>query len=282
MDYGEQPEAESRQFAKVALPEIVPVLLQLLTKQDEDADDDEWNVSMAAATCINLLAMAVQDAIVPAVIPFIEANIKTDDWRFREAAVMTFGSILDGPDPTVLTPLVNQALPLLISMMNDPNLHVKDTTAWTLGRISDLLVTTIKTDVHLHPLVSALVSGLTDSPRIATNCSWALKNLAEQLGGSFYDEDGNESPSGPLSPYYEGVIAALLRVTERCAGVSVFESGYMLIVCRVVEATRPTIVRPLIRPLQPISAKQPPMLFLSCSTLLIPFLLVWSIFWSSM
>ncbi|KAG2348743.1 hypothetical protein BDR05DRAFT_377027, partial [Suillus weaverae] len=27
----------------------------------------------------------------------------------------------------VLTPLVNQALPLLISMMNDENLHVKDT-----------------------------------------------------------------------------------------------------------------------------------------------------------
>ncbi|XP_006455581.1 hypothetical protein AGABI2DRAFT_227003 [Agaricus bisporus var. bisporus H97] len=215
LDYGEQPEAESRQFAKVALPEIVPVLLQLLTKQDEDADDDEWNVSMAAATCLNLLAMAVQDAIVPAVIPFIEANIKGDDWHLREAAIMTFGSILDGPDPGVLTPLVNQALPLLISMMNDQNLHVKDTTAWTLGRISDLLVTTIKTDVHLHPLVSALVSGLTDSPRIATNCSWALKNLAEQLGGSFYDEDGNESPSGPLSPYYEGVIAALLRVTER-------------------------------------------------------------------
>ncbi|EKM76555.1 hypothetical protein AGABI1DRAFT_62890 [Agaricus bisporus var. burnettii JB137-S8] len=242
LDYGEQPEAESRQFAKVALPEIVPVLLQLLTKQDEDADDDEWNVSMAAATCLNLLAMAVQDAIVPAVIPFIEANIKGDDWHLREAAIMTFGSILDGPDPGVLTPLVNQALPLLISMMNDQNLHVKDTTAWTLGRISDLLVTTIKTDVHLHPLVSALVSGLTDSPRIATNCSWALKNLAEQLGGSFYDEDGNESPSGPLSPYYEGVIAALLRVTESGSNEANYRTAaYQAIAAYLGQATADVI-----------------------------------------
>ncbi|KAF9449073.1 ARM repeat-containing protein [Macrolepiota fuliginosa MF-IS2] len=214
LEYGEQPEAESRQFAKIALPEIVPVLLQLLTKQEEDADDDEWNVSMAAATCLSLLAMAVQDAIVPAVIPFIEAHIKSEDWHLREAAIMTFGSILDGPDPTVLTPLVNQALPLLISMMADGNTHVKDTTAWTLGRISDLLVTVIKPDVHLHPLISALVNGLSDSPRIIANCCWALKNLAEQLGGSYYDEDGNESQSGPLSPYYQGVVDSLLRVTE--------------------------------------------------------------------
>jgi len=195
----------------------VPVLLLLLTKQEEDAEDDEWNVSMSAGTCLALLAGAVQDAIVPAVIPFIEAHIKSPDWHHREAAVMTFGSILEGPDPAVLTPLVNQALPLLIDMMTDSNLHVKDTTAWTLGRICDLLITTIKPDVHLHPLISALVNGLQDSPRIVANCCWALMNLADQLG-TYYDEDTEAAPvpSGPLSPYYEGVVQALLRVTERC------------------------------------------------------------------
>ena len=38
---GEVPENDSKFFAKVALPEIVPVLLQLLTRQEEDADEDE-------------------------------------------------------------------------------------------------------------------------------------------------------------------------------------------------------------------------------------------------
>ena len=185
----------------------------LLAKQDEDADDDEWNVSMSAGPCLTLLASAVQDAIVPAVIPFIEAHIKTQDWHQREAAVMTFGSILDGPDPTVLTPLVSQALPLLIDMMSDSNLHVKDTTAWTLGRICDLLVGTIKPETHLHPLVSVLVNGLSDNPRIVANCCWALMNLADQLG-VYYDDEENAT-SGPLAPYYEGVVQALLRVTER-------------------------------------------------------------------
>lgn len=190
----------------------MPVLLLLLTKQEED--DDEWNISMAAGTCLALLAGAVQDAIVPAVIPFIEAHIKAEDWHQREAAIMTFGSILEGPDPAVLTPLVNQALPLLIDMMVDANPHVKDTTAWTLGKICDLLIGTIKPDVHLHPLISALVNGLQDSPRIIANCCWALMNLADQLG-SYYDDESDPAQTSPLSPYYEGVVQALLRVTER-------------------------------------------------------------------
>jgi importin subunit beta-1 len=213
-EYGERPEKESSFFAKIALPEIVPVLLTLLTRQEEDADEDEWNISMAAGTCLSLLSSAVQDAIVPAVIPFIEAHIKSQDWHYREAAVMSFGCILDGSDFVVLTPLVTQALPLLIDMMSDANIHVKDTTAWTLGRICDLLITTIKSEVHLHPLVSALVNGLQDKPRIISNCCWALQNLADQLG-TIYDEDGENPKSGPLTPYYDGIVQALMRVTER-------------------------------------------------------------------
>ena len=210
-EYGEVPENDSKFFAKVALPEIVPVLLDLLTHQDEDAEEDEWNVAMAASTCLALLAQAVQDTIVPAVIPFIEANIRNTDWHLREAAVMTFGSILEGPDPNVLTPLVNQALPMLIDMMADQHPLVKDTVAWTLGRICDLLVSTIRPDVHLHPLVSALVTGLQDNARIVANCCWALINLADQLGA---ESEEVEVMSNPLSPYYEGVVNALLHVTE--------------------------------------------------------------------
>lgn len=223
-EYGEAPETESKNFAKIALPEIIPVLLQLLTQQDEDADEDEWNVSMAAATCLSLLAQTVADAIVPAVIPFIEANIKSQDWHQREAAVMTFGSILDGPDPTVLTPLVTQALPILIEMTRDENILVKDTVAWTLGRICDLLIVALKPDEHLHPLISALVTSLEDKPRIVANCCWALMNLSDQLG-SFYEDDGAPSPTGPLAPYYEGIVAALLRVTDGTGNESNFRTS---------------------------------------------------------
>ena len=200
---------QSHNFARVALPEILPVILQLLTRQEEDATEDEWNVSMSAGTCLTLLAQTVNDAIVVPIIPFVESNIRNPDWHYREAAVMAFGSILDGPEPKLLTPLVAQALPTLIEMMvRDPELHVKDTTAWTLGRISDVLVETIKTDVHLPDMVQALVAGMNDSPRIVGNCCWGIMNLAEQLGNA-------DADTSPMSPFYDGIIDALLRTANR-------------------------------------------------------------------
>ncbi|GAA6025213.1 hypothetical protein JCM10207_001492 [Rhodosporidiobolus poonsookiae] len=212
-EYSEAPERESSHFARVALPEILPVLLLLLTKQDEDATDDEWNVSMAAGTCLALLAQCVGDGIVSPIIPFVEGNIKSADWRYREAAVMAFGSILDGPEEKILAPLVAQALPTLIEMMADPTLHVRDTTAWTLGRVSDVLVKTIKLDTHLPAMIAAVVSGLEQSPRIVSNCCWTIMNLAEQLGDSTAD-------TCPLSAYYDGLVSALLRLAERATNES--------------------------------------------------------------
>ncbi|KAI5990274.1 armadillo-type protein [Pisolithus marmoratus] len=102
-DYGEPPKIESKLFAKIALPEVIPILLSLLTLQEEVVDEGEWNISMSVGTCFNFMAQAVTDVIVDAVIPFIEAHIKSPDGHQREAAMMAFGSILDGPYPSILT-----------------------------------------------------------------------------------------------------------------------------------------------------------------------------------
>lgn len=210
------PERESKDFAKVALPEILPVILQLLTHQEEDADEDEWNVAMAAGTCLALLAAAVNDIIVPAVIPFIEAHITSADWHQREAAVMAFGSILDGPDPNVLVPLIHQALPILLPMMStaETNEAVKDTTAWTLARICDLHSSTLKLDTHLTPIITAVGTGLEDRPRISANCAWALQTLSDNLSGYSYDDE-TVLPTSPMSMYYDSVMQALMHVTEK-------------------------------------------------------------------
>jgi importin subunit beta-1 len=218
-EYNETPDRESREFAKVALPEILPVILQLLTKQEEDADEDEWNVSMAAGTCLSLLALAVNDHIVQAVVPFIEQNITSQDWHYREAAVMAFGSILDGPDPQVLAPLIHQALPLLLNMMRsdgtETNDAVKDTVAWTVARICDLHSQNLDTHTQIQPIVTTVVAGLESTPRIAANCAWALQTLSDNASISFDDEEGAIAPTAPLSPFYEGIFTALMRVTEK-------------------------------------------------------------------
>src|SRR3954469_11255748 len=115
-------------FSRVATNEVVPVLLSLLTKQDEDAADDEYNLSRAAYQCLQLYAQAVGATIISPVLQFVESNLRHEDWHNRDAAVSAFGAIMEGPDEKVLDPIVKQALPILITMMDDQSLHVKDST----------------------------------------------------------------------------------------------------------------------------------------------------------
>lgn len=79
-----------------------------LFHQDENDDDDDWNPCKAAGVCLMLLATCCEDDIVPHVLPFIKEHIKNPDWRYRDAAVMAFGCILEGPEPNQLKPLVIQ------------------------------------------------------------------------------------------------------------------------------------------------------------------------------
>ncbi|KAL7418539.1 karyopherin Kap95 [Cryptotrichosporon argae] len=212
--FGDTPAVESKNFAKMALNEILPTLLELLTQTDEDSEDDDWNRAMAAASCLELLARNVGDDIVQPVVPFVEAGIRRPEWQHREAAVMAFGCILDGPDATTLTPLVTQALGTLIGMLqSDPDVHVRDSVAWTLSKITELMLEVIDPSMHLNNLVTALVSGLTASPKICNSCCSALNNLVTQVSMNG-DMLGDELATMPLSSYFEGILGALMPISE--------------------------------------------------------------------
>ncbi|KAI4866648.1 ARM repeat-containing protein [Hypoxylon rubiginosum] len=195
-------------FARVATNEVVPTLLQLLTKQDEDATDDEYNVSRAAYQCLQLYAQAVGPNIIAPVIAFVEQHLRSDDWHFREAAVAAFGAIMEGPDEKVLEPIIKQALPILITMMEDSSTFVKDSTAYALGRITEACSQAIDPNTHLDPLIRSLFAGVHDS-KMAASCCWALMNLAERFSGDF------DAASNPLTPHFNQSVQTLLTVTSQ-------------------------------------------------------------------
>ncbi|KAF2034007.1 ARM repeat-containing protein [Setomelanomma holmii] len=196
-------------FARVATQEVVPVLLDLLAKQDEDADDNEYNVSRAAYQCLQLWAQCVGSGVMPPVLAFIEKFIRSEDWHYRDASVSAFGAIMEGPEESVLDPIVKQALPTLIGMMDDPNIHVKDSAAYALGRICEAVPAALDAQQHLAPLIGSLFNGLSSHPKMAASCCWSLMNLADRFAG----EPGCQS--NPLSPHFSDSIQHLLAVTER-------------------------------------------------------------------
>ncbi|CAF9925757.1 MAG: karyopherin beta [Heterodermia speciosa] len=195
-------------FARVASREVVPVLLELLAQQDEDAGDEDYNVSRAAYQCLQLFSQAVGGEIVQLVLGFVEQNLRNEDWHYRDAAVSAFGAIMEGPDEKVLDPLVKQALPVLISMMDDSVVQVKDSAAFALGRICESVPDSIDPQNHLPSLIVALFTGLSSNPKMANSCCWALMNLADRFAG----EPGCQV--NPLSAQFQGSIDHLLVVTQ--------------------------------------------------------------------
>jgi importin subunit beta-1 len=187
----------------------VPVLLNLLTKQDEDAADDEYNISRAAYQCLQLYAQAVGPVIIPPVIQFVEANLRSEDWHNRDAAVSAFGAIMEGPEEKVLEPIVKSAMEHLLRMMDDPSMHVRDSAAYTLGRVTEAVSDAIDPSVHLDPLIRALFAGLMTSPKMAPSCCWALMNLAQTFAGDL------NAQTNPLTPHFNQSVENLLAVTGR-------------------------------------------------------------------
>jgi len=191
-------------------------LLETLLKQEEDQDLDEgaWNLAMAGGTCLGLVARTVGDDIVPLVMPFVQENITKSDWRQREAATYAFGSILEGPSADKLAPLVNVALSFMLSaLMKDPSNHVKDTTAWTLGRIFEFLhgsvleTAPIITAENCQQILTVLLHSMKDVPNVAEKACGALYFLAQG-----YVDAGSASP---LSPFFQDIVQNLLMVTHR-------------------------------------------------------------------
>ncbi|KAK6135323.1 hypothetical protein DH2020_030911 [Rehmannia glutinosa] len=159
-------------FIKQALPALVPMLLETLLKQEEDQDQDEGAWNLAMA-----------------------------------------GGTCLGPSPDKLTPIVNVALNfMLTALTKDPSSHVKDTTAWTLGRIFEFLhgstiETPIITPANCQQIITVLLQSMNDAPNVAEKACGALYFLAQG-----YEDVGSTSP---LTPFFQEIVRSLLNVTHR-------------------------------------------------------------------
>lgn len=131
------------------------------------------------------------------------------------------GSILGGLDPNNLKPLVEQAMPTLIKLMYDTSVVVRDTAAWTFGRVCEIIPDAAINETYLKPLLEAFVNGLKAEPRVAANVCWAFTGLAE---AAYEAADGSDDPNPEtycLSQYFEFIVQQLLETTDRPDGAQV-------------------------------------------------------------
>lgn len=188
-----------------ALPHLVPLLTVTLTKRQSEDDDDTWSLAMAAGTCLALVAQVVGDGCVDLVLQFVNGNFTNQDWKYREAAVLAYGSIMEGPTSEKMRPMVEQSLSHLVMALQDPSVAVRDTIAWTLGRIAQFHPNI----VPVKQLMPLLCEKLRDVPRVSANICWNVQVLAEAQNSVPYPD------TTPLSEFFTAIAMALLEVVAR-------------------------------------------------------------------
>lgn len=195
-------------FIPGALEYVIPPITKCLMRQDEI--EFETNVVTSAATCLRAIAMVVGDSILNYLWPFVEQNITHGEWRNREAATAAFASVLEGPNDEVLKQLIAKVLPVLVTKhMFDEDEHVKDTATWTVGQICFLHPHIIPP--NMPQLMEALGKSLSDEPRIASHCCWALHNIA----AAFKAPPSVDMATNELTPYFKTLIEVIVRTAER-------------------------------------------------------------------
>jgi len=198
------PERVSQFFVRGALQYLVPLLTNCLCQQEDDEDPDDYTIPMAAGVCLTLIAQTVADDIVAHIMPFVEQNLLSTNWKQREAAVLAFGSSLEGPKG-VIHQLIQQATPVLLKHLKDENDAVKDTSAWAIANILRLHPEAVAQ--FGEPILKNLCETLGDaSPRVAGKACLALHNFA--MG--FSDDKTN-----PIEKHFVNVVRMLLLCADR-------------------------------------------------------------------
>jgi importin subunit beta-1 len=97
---------------------------------------------------------------------------------------------------------------------------VKDTAAWTIGRVCELIPEAAINPASLQPLLEALVNGLASEPRVASNVCWAFTSLSD---AAYVQADTVEEEAPAtycLSAYFSPIVEKLLWTTDREDGGS--------------------------------------------------------------
>ncbi|KAN0032741.1 hypothetical protein ACTFIV_006661 [Dictyostelium citrinum] len=188
-----------------ALANLVPIMLETLTKQSEN-QDGSWGITPAGATCISTMSYLIGDRILEFVLPFVINNINNPEWRLREASCTALGSILDGTKE--FGSHLVQLIPILLQLIRDKNDMVKETASWTIGRVCDHQMSNVSEQLEI--ILSTLMEATSDENiKVATHACWAIHNICQAF------ENGPVGRYPTLEPASQKIAQCLIVAIHR-------------------------------------------------------------------
>ncbi len=71
-------------------------------------------------------------------------------------------------------------MPLIIELMQDPSMVVRDSAAWTVGRVCELLPDEAINPLYLDTLLDQMMRCLAAEPRVAANSCWVSSHTCSK------------------------------------------------------------------------------------------------------
>jgi len=202
-----QPSRKNAGYAQKSVDKVVPILNDMIKYRSDDIEDDDWTVDRAAASCLGYLSEAVGDDILASVCSFIAENLVQNDWQCKNAATIVLGIIMNGPDQDKLEQIASKVWEHLVQNFKGNSEVLRDSTAWTIGRIFEYCPKAIQPEI-LKEVLDLFCQALVGvHPKTASSCAWAISRLAE-LPQPYQNRTA-------LSPYLVSLIKALLEASAR-------------------------------------------------------------------
>eukprot|EP00033_Pygsuia_biforma_P000570 GCRY01000672.1.p1 GENE.GCRY01000672.1~~GCRY01000672.1.p1 ORF type:complete len:926 (+),score=162.83 GCRY01000672.1:237-2780(+) len=189
---------------------MLPKFLTLLEFQDMYADADDWTLAAAAALTLSFFALLLENNIVECVMKFVQERLSNmnAEWRALDAGLVAFGSILEGPQPKNMQPIVQQGIGGVLNFLKHDSEFVRSSAAWCLGKICSNFLEIVSE--NLTSFFNSVVNHLTDVPRVAANICLAIFYVVSGLDA--------QNQADALSQYFEKLLSEVYKVTIRPDG----------------------------------------------------------------
>lgn len=204
-------------YVKNNIEQLAPIMFELLCKQEEDADDQDWSEPKSATLCLQSCAQACGESLAPLAFEFASTNVANENWRKRDASAVAIAAVLSGPDPQYLLKIVPEAIKAILVLCKDQSMTVRDSAIWCLGRACEHIKEAILQDNIFTPVLEAIRMNLTETPKVAQTAVCSLQAVMEACYefAMINCKDGEEPETYPLSKMYEDLLTALITAAGR-------------------------------------------------------------------
>ncbi|AEO56756.1 hypothetical protein MYCTH_2302024 [Thermothelomyces thermophilus ATCC 42464] len=156
---------------------------------DEDGGDENpderWTLRKCSAAALDVFATDFGGPVFTCILPYLQTNLKHQDWPHREAAVLALGAVAEGC-MDVVVPHLPELVPYLITLLDDPEPVVRTITCWTLGRYSSWaanLVDPAQKQAYFVPMMDGILRKMVDkNKKVQEAGASAMANLEEKAG----------------------------------------------------------------------------------------------------